>query len=154
MEQKTQIHAENGKQEITITRQFHLPVEMLFKAYADAAIVAQWMGTKVLKLESHTHGSFVFETTDPKGNKHRFSGVIHEYTPNQKIVRTYEMENTPFSVWLEYVDFEPLTEDTSRLKMHVVYQSVEQRDQILQLPFAQGINWAHNRLQEVAGTLK
>jgi hypothetical protein len=38
--------------------------------------------------------------------------------------------------------------------MHVIYESVEQRDQVLKLPFAQGINMAHNRLQDVAEKLK
>jgi hypothetical protein len=51
MEQKTKIHAEDGKQEITITREFDLPLELLFKAYEDPEIVEQWMGTKVLKLK-------------------------------------------------------------------------------------------------------
>jgi len=40
------------------------------------------------------------------------------------------------------------------LNMHVIYESVEQRDQVLQLPFAQGLNWAHNRIQEVLSKLK
>ena len=64
------------------------------------------------------------------------------------------MENTPFGVQLEVLEFEKLTDDTSKLNMHVIYESVAKRDQILQLPFAQGINWAHNRLQEIAGKLK
>ena len=42
-----------------------------------------------------------------------------------------------------------VTDDTSKLTMHVIYQSVAVRDQILQLPFAQGINMAHNRIQEI-----
>ena len=70
MEQKTKINAEDGKQELVITREFDLPLELLFKAYAEPEIVEQWMGTKVLKLESKKHGSYQFETTDPKGNKH------------------------------------------------------------------------------------
>ena len=154
MEQKTKIHAEDGKQEILITREFDLPLELLFKAYVEPGIVEQWMGTNVLKLESKPHGSYQIETTDPKGNKHRFNGVIHEFVPNQKITRTFEMENTPFGVQLEFLEFEQLTADTSRLKMHVIYRSVALRDQVLKLPFAQGINWAHNRLQDVAGKLK
>ena len=112
------------------------------------------MGTKVLKLENKKHGSYQFETTDPKGNKHRFSGAIHAFVPNQKITRTFEMENTPFGVQLEFMEFEKLTDNTSKLNMHVVYRSVAQRDQVLQLPFAQGINMAHNRLQEIASKLK
>lgn len=44
MEQKTKIHAEDGKQELTITRSFDLPVDLLFIAYTDPEIVEQWMG--------------------------------------------------------------------------------------------------------------
>jgi uncharacterized protein YndB with AHSA1/START domain len=149
MERKTKIDAEDGKQELLITREFDLPLDLLFKAYVEPEIVEQWMGTKVLKLESKNHGSYQFETTDPKGNKHLFNGVIHEFVPNQKITRTFEMENTPFGVQLEFLIFEKLTDDTCKLTMHVVYKSVELRNQILALPFAQGINMAHNRIQEI-----
>src|ERR1041385_7308959 len=117
MEQKTKINAEDGKQELTITREFDLPLELLFKAYVEPDIVEQWMGTKVLKLESKKHGSYQFETTDPKGNKHGFNGAIHEFIPNQKISRTFEMENTQFGVQLEYMEFEKITGDTSKLSM-------------------------------------
>jgi uncharacterized protein YndB with AHSA1/START domain len=154
MERKTKVNAEDGKQEIVITREFDLPLELLFKAYIESDIVEQWMGTKVLKLESKKHGSYQFETTDGKGNKYRFNGVIHEFSPNQKITRTFEMENTPFGVQLEVYEFEPLSDGTSKLRMHVIYESVAQRDQVLKMPFAQGINMAHNRLQEIANKLK
>ena len=154
MELKTKIHAEDGKQELTITREFDLPLELLFKAYEDPEIVEQWMGTKVLKLENKKHGGYHFQTTDPKGNKHNFSGVIHEFSPDTKITRTFEMENTPFSVQLEFLEFKPLTADTSKLTMHVIYKSAALRDQILQLPFSQGINMAHNRLQDIVSKLK
>jgi uncharacterized protein YndB with AHSA1/START domain len=154
MEQKTKINAEDGKQELVITREFDLPLELLFKAYIEPEIIEQWMGTKVLKLESKKHGSYQFETTDPKGNKYGFNGVIHEFVPNRKITRTFEMENTPFGVQLEFLEFVQLTDDTSKLNMHVIYESVAQRDQVLQLPFAQGINMAHNRIQDIVSKLK
>jgi uncharacterized protein YndB with AHSA1/START domain len=154
MEQKTKIHAEDGKQELVITREFDLPLELLFKAHTEPGIVEQWMGTKVLKLESKKHGSYLFETTDPKGNKHRFNGAIHEFIPNRKITRTFEMENTPFGVQLEFYEFEQLTDDTSKLNMHVIYESVAHRNQVLQLPFAQGINMAHNRIENIMNKLK
>lgn len=149
MERKTKINALDGKQELTITREFDLPLDLLFTAYVEAEILEQWMGTKVLKLESKKHGSYQFETTDPKGNKHGFSGVIHELILNKRIIRTFEMEGTPFGVQLEIYDFEQLTADTSKLSMHVIYESVTTRDRILQLPFAQGINMAHNRIQDI-----
>ncbi|QEM06838.1 ATPase [Mucilaginibacter rubeus] len=155
MEKKTKIDAENGKQDLTITRVFELPVELLFKAYIEPEIVEQWMGTKVLKLENKKHGSWQFETKDPHGNVvFKANGTIHEFIPGQKITRTFEMDNAPFDVQLEFLEFEKLTDDTSKLNMHVVYRTPELRDQMLKLPFAYGINMAHNRLQEAVNKLK
>jgi uncharacterized protein YndB with AHSA1/START domain len=126
-----------------------------FKAHSEPDIVEQWMGSKVLKLESKKHGSYQLETIDARGNVvFKANGVIHEFIPNRKITRTFEMDNTPFGVQLEVYEFEQLTNDTSTLKMHVIYESAAQRDKVLKLPFAQGLNMAHKRLQEILNTLK
>jgi uncharacterized protein YndB with AHSA1/START domain len=155
MEQKTKIDAQEGRQELVITREFDLPVELLFKAHAEPDIIEQWMGTKVLKFEGKKHGSYQFQTADPHGKVlFQANGAIHEFHLNRKITRTFEMENMPFGVQLEVCDFVKLTDDTSKLIMHSIYESVAQRDQVLKLPFAQGINMAHNRLQEVVGKLR
>jgi len=160
MERKTKITAEDGKQDILITREFDLPVELLFKAHADPEILKQWMSNpysiaKVLKFEAKKHGSYQLESTDAQG-KVVFSsnGVIHEFIPNEKIIRTFELGNAPFGVQLEVYEFEQLTDGTSKLNMHVIYESVALRDQLLKLPFAQGINMAHNRMQEILNPSK
>lgn len=149
MEQKTKVNAEDSKQEIIITRTFDLPVDLLFKAYAERELFEQWMGTKVLKMENKKHGSYAFETSRNGNVVFRANGTIHEFVPNKKITRTFEMENTTFPVQLEYLEFEKLTDDTSKLTMHIIFKSVEFRNQLLQMPFAQGLNMAHDRLQEV-----
>lgn len=154
MELKTKIQAEDGKQDLLITRVFNLPVELLFKAYTEADLVEQWMGTKVLKMDSRMHGSYLFITTDPMGNKHGFNGTIHELVTNEKITRTFQMENTEFPVQLEFLNFESIDEDKSKLTMHFVYKSVEWRDAMLKLPFEYGINMAHDRLEEITSKLK
>jgi uncharacterized protein YndB with AHSA1/START domain len=155
MEKKTKITAEDGKQDLVITREFDLPLALLFKAYVEPDIIEQWMGTKVLKLENKKHGSWQFETTDAQGNAvFRANGVIHDFSPNQKITRTFEMENTPFGVQLEFLEFAKITDDTSKLNMHTVYRSVAQRDQMLQIGLAPGVNMAHNRLQDIVSKLK
>jgi len=155
MEQKTKVNAEDGKQELRITREFDLPLELLFKAYSEPDLVAQWMGTKVLKLENKQHGSWRFETSNAEG-KVVFSanGVIHEFSPNQKITRTFEMENASFGVQLEFLEFESLTKDTSRLHIQIVYKSVADRDQMLKIGMGPGLNMAHNRLQDMISKLK
>jgi uncharacterized protein YndB with AHSA1/START domain len=154
MEQKTRVSAEEGKQEVVITREFDLPLELLFKAHVEPEIVEQWMGTRVVKLENKKHGGWQFETTDPKGNRYGFHGVIHEFIPERKITRTFEIENAPYGVQLEFYEFEKITDDTSKLRMHVIYESVEQRDQVLKRGMPRGIGMAHDRIQEIAGKLK
>lgn len=154
MEQKTKINAEDGKQDLVVTREFDLPLELLFKAYAAPEIVEQWMGTKVLKLENKKHGSWQFETTDAQGKVvFRANGTIHEFSPNQKITRTFEMENASFGVQLEFLEFEKLTEDTSKLNMHIVFRSATLRDQMLKIGLTWGMNMAHNQLQKIVGKL-
>lgn len=154
MELKTKIHAEDNQQELVITREFDLPLELLFKAYEEPEIVAQWMSTNVLKLENRQHGGWQYETRDPNGNVvFRANGVIHEFLPNERIVRTFQMENTPFPAQLEFLEFEALSEDTSKLTMKIIYKSRDMRDQMLKLPFAQGLNMAHNKLQDIVGKL-
>lgn len=155
MERKTKVYAENDRQELTIIRDFDLPVHVLFKAYTDAELLAQWMGTKVLKLDHCHHGGYAFETSDAAGRVvFKANGTIHDIVPDKKIVRTFEMENAPFDVQLEFLEFEALSADTSRLNMHVIYRSVALRDAQLKMPFAYGINMAHDRLQEIVATLR
>jgi len=150
MEHKTRIRAEEGKQEIFITREFELPAHLLFRACTEPALVEQWMGNKVLLMESKPHGSYRFETRGKDGSVlFKANGLIHEFIPDSRITRTFEMENTPFSVQLEFLQFESLGPETSKLTIHTVFRSVEERDNLLKLPFAQGINMAHNRLQQI-----
>ena len=154
MEQKTKIIAEEGKQELMITREFELPLELLFKAYQEPELVEQWMGTKVLKLENKKHGSYSFETSHNGEVVFRANGVLHEFIPNQKIIRTFEMENAAIGVQLEFLEFEKLSDNTSKLTMQVIYRSVEHRAMQLKMPFAYGLNMAHNKLQEILSNLK
>jgi len=155
MEQKTKVHAEEGRSDLLITREFDLPLDLLFKAYQDPEIVEQWTGTKVLKLENKKHGSWQFQTSDAKGNiLFSANGTIHEFVENKRIVRTFEMDNAGFEVQLEFLEFEAVSDDTSRLNMHIVYRSNAHRDEMLKLPFAYGINMAHDQLQKVVSQLK
>lgn len=149
MEQKTNVYAEDGKQEILITRTFDLPVEILFEAHSEAELLEQWMGLKVLKLENRNHGSFEFETIRQGRVVFKANGTIHRIAPNQEIIRTFEMDNSPVGVRIEFLTFERITSDTSKLNMQMIYQTETHRAEQLKLPFANGLNMAHNRLQQI-----
>ena len=155
MELKTNIEALEGRQEIIITRKFDLPVHLLFKAHTEPELVEQWMGNKVLKMENKPHGGYIFETRDKQGNiLFRANGSIHGVVENSSITRTFEMENTGFPVQLEFLQFEEIDQDTSKLTIKMIFRTVEDRDNQLRLPFAKGINMAHDQLQKVIGKIK
>jgi uncharacterized protein YndB with AHSA1/START domain len=149
MDLKTKLQHEEGKQEIKIYREFDISVELLYKAYTESEFLEQWMGTRVKKLECKNHGYYVFETTDPQGNIHRFSGTIHELIPLKKMTRTFEMENTSLPPQLEFIEFKSINENKSKLELHIIYKSIEIRDAVLKMPFAYGINMAHNKLETI-----
>lgn len=150
MEQKTKVAAEEGTQNVRITREFDLPLELLFKAYEDPDLLSQWMGTHVLKLENKMHGGYRFETRDKNGNVvFQANGTIHEFVPGKKIIRTFQMDNAPFDVQLEFLEFEAINKHKSKLNMQIVFRSASAREQLMKLPFAYGINMAHNKLEEI-----
>lgn len=149
MERKTKVTAEPGKQEILITREFDLPLDLLFIAYTDPEVIEEWMGSKVVKLENKKHGSWQLEKKDEKGNViFRADGTYHDFVHNKRIVRTFEMDPA-FGVQLEFIEFEKLTEETSKVSMHTIYRSLADRDQYLKIGMDKGVNWAHNELQRV-----
>jgi len=160
MELKTKIHADDGKHDLTITREFDLSVNIVFRAHVEPELFEEWMSheygkVRVVKFDGRKHGAWEFETAGPDGAiVFSANGTIHEFVTDQKITRTFEMSNSPFDVQLEFLEFEAVTDESSRLKMQIVYRSVELRDQMLKLPFAAGLSMAHDRLQNVVIKLK
>ena len=64
------------------------------------------------------------------------------------------MENAPVGVQLEFLEFEKLTDDTSKLTIQIIYKSEKHRAEQLKLPFATGLNMAHDKLQELLTNLE
>lgn len=154
MEHKTKINAEDGKQDLVITRTFDLPLDLLFKAYSEPKLVEQWMGTRVIKLENKNHGGYHFETSHNGNVVFKAHGTIHSFLLNEKIVRTFEMENFQIGVQLEFLEFTKIADEQSKLTIHIIYKSEQHRAEQLKIPFANGLNMAHNRLQELGNKLK
>ena len=48
-ENKTTIIVEPGKQEVLISREFEAPRELVFRAYSDPKLLAQWLGPGISK---------------------------------------------------------------------------------------------------------
>lgn len=154
MKRKTEVHAESGRQDLLIEREFDLPRSLLFKAYVEPHLVEQWMGTSVLVLECRQYGKYRYLTKAPGGIELSMTGAIHTLVPDDRIVRTFEMEGMQFGVQLEVLKYVEIDDSRSKLLKQVIYQSIEQRDEHLKMPFKKGINMAHDTLQDVISKLK
>ena len=158
---ETKITAEPGKQEVTITREFDAPVELVFKAFTDAKLLEQWLGpryltTKFETFEPRNGGSYRYVSTDDKGNTYAFRGVIHEVVLNERIIQTFEFEGLPEKghVALETARFAKLPGNRTRFISHSVFQSLADRDGMMQSGMEQGVVDSYNRLDELMEKLK
>lgn len=158
---KTNITVEPGKQELFITREFDAPRELVFKAYIDPEIYAQWLGPRDLTTRFETFepvsgGKYRFVQKDKDGNEFAFHGVNHEVTAPERIIGTFEFEGLPETghVVLETSIFEALPGNRTRVTAQSVYQSVSDRDGMIQSGMERGVNEGYERLDEILSKLQ
>jgi uncharacterized protein YndB with AHSA1/START domain len=154
---KLRIVAEPGVPQIMMTREFDAPRELLFRAHTDADLLMQWLGPRGLtmtieRFEPRDGGTWHFTHRDADGNEYAFRGVFHGTPSPDGIVRTFEFEGVPGSVSLETATFEDQGGRTL-LRHNAVYQSVEDRDAMLQSGMEAGVNDSMERLDELIARL-
>ena len=153
---KTNILAEPGKQEIVITREFDAPRELVFKACTDPTLIPQWWGPRYLSTQVDTMdvrpgGQWRFLNRDAEGNEYAFHGVYHEVRAPERIIDTFEFEGLPETghVTLETMKLEALPGGRTKLIAQSVFQSVADRDGMLQSGMEEGVNETYDRLAEL-----
>lgn len=152
---KTTITAEPGKQELFIIREFDAPPELVFKAHTDPELFVQWLGPRGLTTNLETFepvsgGRWRFTQKDQDGNQYGFHGVFHEVSP-ERVIQTFEFEGLPESghVTLETMKLEALPNGRTRLTAQSVFQSVSDRDGMIQSGMETGVNEGYERLDEI-----
>ena len=152
----TTIPAEPGKQEIVITREFDAPRELVFKAVTDPKLIPQWWGprhlsTDVDQMDVRPGGQWRFINRDAEENAYAFHGVYHEVLAPERIIDTFEFEGLPETghVTLETMKLEALPGGRTRLTVQSVFQSVADRDGMLQGGMEEGVDDTYDRLAEL-----
>src|ERR1700726_2543810 len=153
---QTNILAEPGKQEIVITREFDAPRELVFKAVMDPELVSQWWGPRYLSTEVDTMdvrpgGQWRFINRDAEGKEYAFHGVYHQVLAPERVIDTFEFEGLPETghVTLETMKLEELPGGRTRLITQSVFQSLADRDAVLQSGMEEGVNDTYDRLSEL-----
>lgn len=153
MEKKTEVIVTPDKQELFIVREFNASRDLVFKAYTDPKILVKWMGPKdmtmkIEKMECKTGGSYRYIYVAADGYEACFHGVVHEVLNPQRIIQTFEFEGLPESghVIMETTRFEAVSPNLTRVTTQSVFQSVADRDGMVQSGMERGVVDSHERL--------
>jgi uncharacterized protein YndB with AHSA1/START domain len=152
---QTTITVEPGKQELFITREFDAPRELVFKAHTDPDLFVQWLGPRGYEMvletfEPYSGGRYRYIHKDQNGNEYGFHGVFHEIS-EALMIQTFEFEGLPEKghVTLDSMRLEELPGGRTRITIQSVFQSVLDRDGMVEAGMAVGVNEGYERLDEV-----
>jgi uncharacterized protein YndB with AHSA1/START domain len=155
----TTITVEPGKQELFITREFDAPRKLVFKAHVDPELYVQWLGPRGYEMtletfEPHGGGRYRYLHRDEDGNEFGFHGVFHEMSEDL-MIQTFEFEGLPERghVILDTMRLEELPGNRTRVTIQSVYQSVADRDGMVQSGMERGVNEGYERLDELLAKL-
>ena len=143
--------------EITLTREFQAPRELVFEAFSKAEHLAHWWGQKdstlaVCEMDFRPGGAWRFVERAADGNEYGFRGEVREIVPPERIVQTFEFEGMPGHISVETLVLEDLGGRT-RMTVTSVFDSVEDRDGMLQSGMEKGAGESYDRLDAYLQTL-
>ena len=155
---KADLIAEPGKHEIIMSRVFNAPRDLVFEVMTDPAHLPQWWGqrsttTTVDQMDVRAGGLWRFVQCDAHGNEFAFHGVYHQITAPERIVNTFEFEGMPGHVVLETLTLEAQAERKTKLTVSSVFQSVQDRDGMLNSGMEEGSNESYDRLEELLASM-
>ena len=142
------------KQEVTMSRIFDAPRELVFDAYIDPEQIVHWWGPRNLdtivdKLDPRPGGQWRFvNRTAGTVDEHGFHGFYHEVLRPERLVYTFEYEGVPGHVLMETVRFDEIDGKT-RATSTAVYQSVADRDGMVAAGMESGARQSMDRLAEL-----
>ena len=154
---RTEIVAEPNRHQILVTREFAAPRELVFRAHTDPELLAQWLGPRELTMEIDTFeardgGRWRYVHRDANGAEYGFRGVFHGDPSVDGIIQTFEFEGMPGHVCLETLTFEERGDKTV-LRGSSVFQSVADRDGMIQSGMEIGMNEGYEKLDELLAKL-
>jgi uncharacterized protein YndB with AHSA1/START domain len=149
-----------SNREITITRLFDAPRQLVFDAMTIPEHVRRWWGilddkhsVTVCEIDLRVGGAWRFVGRGPEGEIPAFYGIYREIAPPERLVYTENFEPFPDA---ESIVTQVLTEEGGRTRLTVtsLYPSLDVRDMVLKTGMERGAALSYNRLDDVASELQ
>jgi uncharacterized protein YndB with AHSA1/START domain len=145
--------------EIMMTRVFDAPRDLVFEAHTSCEHMANWWGPRKYtfascEIDFREGGSWRIVHRGPEGEEDQgFRGEYREIVPPEKIVWTFEWEGMPGHVTVETLTLEEHDGKTTATAISV-YDTVEDRDGMLQSGMEEGAAETYDKLDEYLEILK
>ncbi|TMB96601.1 MAG: ATPase [Chloroflexi bacterium] len=143
--------------EITVTRVFDAPRELVFEAWTDPEQVVQWWGphgftTTVHEMDVRPGGVWRFVMHGPDGTDYDNKVVFMEVEPSERLFYTHSGgEDSDSPAFQVTVTFEE-EGDKTRLTTRMVFASGKERDRMIEEVGAlEGVNQTLDRLGAYLG---
>lgn len=157
---QTIVTAEPGRQDVLITREFDAPPELVFKAHTDPQLYTRWLGPHGYEMtletfEPYSGGRYRYIHKDKQGNEFGFHGVYHEMS-EELMIQTFEYEGLPEKghVTLDTMRLIALPGNRTRITIQSVFQSVADRDGMVQAGMERGVREGYERLDQILESLQ
>jgi uncharacterized protein YndB with AHSA1/START domain len=143
--------------EIVLVREFDAPRDLVFEAFSKPEHMMHWWGPKdmaipVCEMDFRPGGAWHMVHRDKDGNEFGFRGEYRDIVRPQRIVWTFEFEGMPGHISVETMNFEDLDGGT-RITGTSIFDSVEDRDGMIQSGMEQGAAESYDRLDEYLRTM-
>lgn len=141
-----------GDRELRVERTFNAPLEKVWRAMSDPALVAQWWGRGnhlVIERDERVRGGHWRYVEHADGQAHGFEGRYAEVVPMQRVSRTFEWDGMPGHVLLETATFEDLGDGRTRLVSTTLFMTVEDLEGMMASGMEGGMNQSYEALDRV-----
>lgn len=149
-----QVVAAPGTALIVTEREVAAPRDLVFRAFTDPDLLAQWLGPRRLAMrveafDARHGGAYRYVHVDTDGSEYVFRGVFHGDPAPDRMVQTFEFLGAPGHVSLDTLELEDRGARTL-IRTTSAFQSAEARDAMLASGMSGGMEEGYQRLEELA----
>ncbi|MFC5730219.1 MULTISPECIES: SRPBCC family protein [Nocardioides] len=151
---EARIEADPELPTVRITRSFDAPLPLVYRAWTDPELVAQWLGPRSIDMEIETWdlrtgGEYRYTARRDDEELAHFYGSFHKVVPNERITQTWGFDEMPDAVSLETATFTDLGDGRTEVDILSVVFSMEERAAMLASGMEVGINEGYAKLDEI-----